>query len=662
MMQSVLVGMRRFPLRRSLRRDTGIFKTPDGRSRGCRPSSRGGSGERHCAPAVVWAIIEGNRLRSRSLSCRSRGGRRTAAGDGRAVKVPTSMQRAWKPGLGWAGLVVVTAALSFSALEPGRWAWVPPALAQASEALPPAVSPPADSAPADSGAERSSPRQPAEGTPAEELEEDSPPADPHLSSRKVPEALLSPGGERIEKDRTRTDYDQSCLRSGCHGQFTTRAWVHAPTGVKDCGVCHEAVGAAASHAFRLTREKQKLCVFCHELPAPQAVVHKAYQDFDCLGCHDPHGGATRALLTTMDQVKLCAGECHDPLRREAADGGLAAAPYRFVHDPVTRGECLECHSPHQSAYEALLEKPERETCLSCHSEVEKTLIAAGHIHEPVSSECRSCHLAHAGDEPRLLREKPVPLCLGCHETIAEAVRKGPQFHASSTGDYYCIACHAPHAGQSRGLVRSPVAPGCFHCHDEEIVLDSGRRIADIRRQLERSKSKHGAGVQGKCQACHRGHSSPYRALLTTRYPNSEYVEFTTDAYALCFACHDSRIVTEERTALTGFRDRDKNLHYVHVHRRKGRSCSLCHAAHGSEFPKLVQRTVPFGRQDWKLPIGFEETARGGTCLPGCHKQLSYDNRNPPPSPEGGGAALLPAARTLEPEGSPQEQAEGPPAE
>jgi hypothetical protein len=31
---------------------------------------------------------------------------------------------------------------------------------------------------------------------------------------------------------------------------------------------------------------------------------------------------------------------------------------------------------------------------------------------------------------------------------------------------------------------------------------------------------------------------------------------------------------------------------------------------------------------WDLPVGFKKSERGGTCLPGCHQEFSYDRVKP----------------------------------
>ena len=48
-----------------------------------------------------------------------------------------------------------------------------------------------------------------------------------------------------------------------------------------------------------------------------------------------------------------------------------------------------------------------------------------------------------------------------------------------------------------------------------------------------------------------------------------------------------------RCPLTGFRDGDVNLHYLHVNREeKGRTCRTCHEMHGSDLPNHMASGVP----------------------------------------------------------------------
>jgi predicted CXXCH cytochrome family protein len=93
-------------------------------------------------------------------------------------------------------------------------------------------------------------------------------------------------------------------------------------------------------------------------------------------------------------------------------------------------------------------------------------------------------------------------------------------------------------------------------------------------------------------------------------------------------CHEKDLAAEEwTTTMTGFRNGEQNLHYVHVHKAvKGRTCRACHDAHATNNPRHIRDSVPFG--NWSLPVGYTKTETGGQCLPGCHQMFRYDRKNP----------------------------------
>jgi hypothetical protein len=100
-------------------------------------------------------------------------------------------------------------------------------------------------------------------------------------------------------------------------------------------------------------------------------------------------------------------------------------------------------------------------------------------------------------------------------------------------------------------------------------------------------------------------------------------------YALCFQCHNNEIATKEFTdTLTGFRNGNLNLHYLHVNSEKGRSCKACHEIHAGNQEKHIAREVPYGKSNWMLPVKFTKTESGGTCVTGCHKEKPYDREEP----------------------------------
>ena len=102
----------------------------------------------------------------------------------------------------------------------------------------------------------------------------------------------------------------------------------------------------------------------------------------------------------------------------------------------------------------------------------------------------------------------------------------------------------------------------------------------------------------------------------------QYAEGIKDNYAFCWECHDSDLLElAKTTTATNFRDGERNLHYVHLIGKKGRSCSICHDVHATKREHLIVDKVPFG--DWEFPVNYVPDENGGSCFPGCHQQYKY---------------------------------------
>jgi predicted CXXCH cytochrome family protein len=476
--------------------------------------------------------------------------------------------------------------------------------------------------------------------------EDPAPAAPRDAKADAAKPAAPRPARRGPEDKTRRDFSGDCLAGGCHARIADHEWVHAPVAVGACAVCHEAQGEVKDHDFRSTRPQENLCNFCHRAPEPTKFAHKAFSDAECGACHDPHGGSSRHLLISADAGQLCGG-CHAPHdpSKPATTDPRAAPPLEvdsaFAHAPFAEKKCLDCHKAHQSDHENLLVEPERDLCLRCHPNVADGLGVAPHVHKPLETECRSCHSSHGADDKRLLRAPPQELCSSCHEEAAKKLTEGSSPHGFLGAEASCLTCHLGHSGPTKALVAAPIAETCQACHDQEIERREGGKLANVAAELAAGKFRHGPVADGDCGACHRAHSSPHASLLDAPYRAEFYQSFSEDAYALCFSCHDKRIITDEKTTMTSFRDGERNLHWVHVSRDKGRSCGVCHEPHASLQDHLIRESVPFGPGGWKLPIRFEASAKGGTCAAGCHQSLSYDKSQPPGAEK---AHLLESAR------------------
>jgi predicted CXXCH cytochrome family protein len=352
---------------------------------------------------------------------------------------------------------------------------------------------------------------------------------------------------------------------------------------------------------------------------------------ECLACHDSHGSETKALLAAPSASALCK-QCHPDV----------TAGKKFVHGPVAAEACGACHQPHASAYPKLLNAQGKELCLTCHVTTRRQMESMRFVHGPVNVDCQACHDAHASDEPMMVKQPPAELCLSCHEQVREVIEKAAVKHAAVTADRACLNCHQPHASNFAGIIKAESGDLCLTCHDKAVTLPDGSTVGNVKQGIENAKVLHGPVAQGNCSGCHVVHGGDHYRLLTREYPGAFYAPFKMENYALCFSCHEGQIVRDERTTtLTGFRNGDLNLHYVHVNKQKGRSCRACHATHASNNDKHVRDAVPYGKGGWMLPINYQPTANGGKCAPGCHTPYAYDRVAPVAYPPEG-ASTQPA--------------------
>ena len=219
------------------------------------------------------------------------------------------------------------------------------------------------------------------------------------------------------------------------------------------------------------------------------------------------------------------------------------------------------------------------------------------------------------------------MCLDCHPAVQQKIESARSYHSALATDEGCNNCHSTHSARLPKLLRKPVDELCLDCHTDDIEGENGHTVAGIGNLLQGSEFHHGPIREGNCTACHDPHGTPVIAHLHDAYPERFYAPYDSELYTLCFQCHDVAAFESERTtSATAFRDGTLNLHYVHVHREKGRTCRACHDTHGSNLPRHMRESVPFG--SWEVPVNFVRDADGGTCASGCHKPRSYRRDDP----------------------------------
>ena len=399
----------------------------------------------------------------------------------------------------------------------------------------------------------------------------------------------------------------SCVSEKCHTTVLKGSTAHPIA--ESCGICHESVATPhpekGKKTFKLSQEPPDLCYTCHEAFGKKSTVHPPAKDGLCTMCHSPHASNEPKLLT--QPLKDLCTTCH-------ADH----VDFKVVHGPVSAGACTACHTPHESDTKKLLLKEGEEMCFGCHLDMPE-VVKKKNVHPALAGGCTSCHNPHGGDYPKMLAQEGQELCFLCHPQIGEKVKESPVGHPALLMEKGCASCHSPHASDNEKMLLNPVKDICTTCHDS--IIPKNATVL------------HGPNNDGKCTRCHEPHGSQNEALLVAKFPTDAYVPYTDSEFALCFSCHKRDLLEFPETSFaTHFRDGERNLHYLHVHnKQKGRSCRLCHSWHGSNNPKLIADSVPFGK--WNLPLKFVKTETGGGCSPGCHKPQYYDRKTPGKKPE-----------------------------
>jgi predicted CXXCH cytochrome family protein len=194
----------------------------------------------------------------------------------------------------------------------------------------------------------------------------------------------------------------------------------------------------------------------------------------------------------------------------------------------------------------------------------------------------------------------------------------------------CKNCHDPHAANIGNRLLARQGPLCVDCHGgrkKPAKDEKGKVLANIK-ALQKKKVKHGPFEKENCSECHKSHGGKHFRLLVADYPSEFYAKYTDEGYALCYKCHKKeRITSPKTTTLTGFRDKDVNLHYAHVVKpERGRTCRSCHEDHATVHNHLMRVSVPYGPSGWELDLNYLETKNGGSCSKTCHEKETYNNR------------------------------------
>ncbi len=236
-------------------------------------------------------------------------------------------------------------------------------------------------------------------------------------------------------------------------------------------------------------------------------------------------------------------------------------------------------------------------------------------HAPYESgRCGLCHVNKDASKPGPIRHASVnEQCFECHDDMRDVMSRKYK-HAAAVKA--CTECHNAHDSIEPALLSGEMVELCLSCH------------VGMRRELAKSKTRHEALTKDrKCSNCHNPHAVSYDVrLLVAEFPAELSAPYEPARYALCFGCHNEKMVAVERTTtLTGFRAGSRNLHYAHVNRGR-HTCRVCHEVHASRRDHEIRERAPYGAKGSTIELGYRRLSSGGSCAKVCHDARKYDNK------------------------------------
>jgi predicted CXXCH cytochrome family protein len=335
-----------------------------------------------------------------------------------------------------------------------------------------------------------------------------------------------------------------------------------------------AYAAQSDRDFKLKKgARAKLCVECHdgfEDTLKRRYLHTPLSEGDCTGCHDPHT-SNNAMLLAAESGALCY-ECHDEMDRPNA---------RSVHEVFAEGKCAQCHDPHASDNKMILINAGSALCFECHEELGERIAKNEFAHDPVEEDCLECHSPHVSqNNPKLLRDADPTLCIECHEVDNSTFRRVHKNYPVQTGR--CSSCHDPHGSSNEAIlfdnVHEPVAEGdCEECHLKATsgsplsLKDSGYEICEgchyeeIGEMFIQPRVHWALLDKDGCINCHAPHGSANDGLLKE------------SMISVCETCHADTVARQERAKTQ------------HPPVADG-ECTECHSPHGSESLFILNNT------------------------------------------------------------------------
>jgi predicted CXXCH cytochrome family protein len=189
--------------------------------------------------------------------------------------------------------------------------------------------------------------------------------------------------------------------------------------------------------------KPETCLTCHPEKRQGKFVHTAARN-GCENCHQVVSEGNRTGITLVATgAELCA-KCH-----EVKKGPV-------LHGPYENGQCLLCHDPHSSEFEAQTRSAVDSLCLECHApkHVTADTISLFGLRTISKAEFEVIPKIELDPTWRIGHPRPSHPVAG----IADPLHGGEAMS--------CLSCHDPHASTLPDLIVLTKTGGnvCDACH------------------------------------------------------------------------------------------------------------------------------------------------------------------------------------------------------
>ncbi len=407
-----------------------------------------------------------------------------------------------------------------------------------------------------------------------------------------------------------------------------------------CTACHDphsdANYATSGVHFYQKPQRADPCSVCHSSPAQDQGPH--YQPAALTKALSTSQSSSTA--TSRSSMLMASGGARAPGVLDAAPGGAGGRSLAHGNLATLPQSCMSCHASHapNEGQHSLLLARDEEACYRCHGPERAQEQRAGRLApgtKPVDLMVEFQKPSHhpiefPGDHKpneRLPETDPNArrhvLCVDCHDahgTLAvQPAAAGTELRPSSTRRFateaqMCFLCHGPAANRP---ANQPDASRQFASTSYHPVLAPGRavRVPSLVPPLTASSVI-------ACTDCHGNdnplgpagpHGSLFAPLLLRRYERTDGQPESPARYDLCYRCHDRNSILS---------DASFPYHRMHVIDQRT-ACYVCHSAHGSDNPGLVQLDTTVVQPNARGMRAFTSLGTGGgQCALLCH---GYDH-------------------------------------